>query len=112
MTAPRKRRSLFGELLRAELDTQGVSIRELARRLTPDGGNLENTRRSLMRYIQGEVTPGVEHRDEIALAIGVDPAVFADDAERAARRTRILDALEPLADVLLELAIEQREKSA
>ncbi len=111
--ATRKRRSLFGELLRAELDTQGISIRELARRLTAeDESKLENVRRSLMRYVQGEVTPGVDHREAIAAALGIDPAIFADDAERAARRERILSALEPLADVLLDLAVEHKAQAA
>jgi len=109
-TATRKRRSYFGEILRAELDAQGVSIRELARRLTSDEAKLENTRRSLMRYIQGEVAPGLEHREAIASVLGVDPAVFADDAQRTARRERILSAFEPLADVLLDIAIEIRDK--
>lgn len=109
-TVTRKRRSLFGEILRAELDDQGISIRELARRLTPEGGSLENTRRSLMRYVQGEVVPGVEMREAIASALSIDPAVFADDAERTARRERLLTALEPLADVLLDLAIEIRDR--
>lgn len=110
-TSTRKRRTLFGEILRAELDGQGVSIRELARRLAGDEGNLESVRRSLMRYVQGEVTPGVEQRQAIAEALAIDMAVFAEDTERAARRERILSALEPLADVLLELAIEQKERS-
>lgn len=109
-TTTRKNRSLFGEILRSQLDTQGVSIRELARRLAADESKLENVRRSLMRYIQGEVVPGPDQRVVIAAALGVDPAVFAEDAERAARRERILRAFEPLADVLLEVAIEIRDQ--
>jgi len=109
-TVTRKRRSLFGEILRAELDDQGVSIRALARRLASDEEHLENTRRSLMRYIQGEVSPGPEMREAIAVALGIEPTIFADDAERSARRERIIAAFEPLADVLLDIAIEIRDK--
>lgn len=111
-TATRKRRSLFGEILRTELDAQGISIRALARRLTNDEAKLENTRRSLMRYIQGEVAPGPEARMAIADALGIDPSIFADDAERTARRERIIAAFEPLADVLLDIAIEIRDREA
>jgi transcriptional regulator with XRE-family HTH domain len=109
-TATRRPRTLFGEILRQELDSQGVSIRELARRLTADEPEkIENTRRTLIRYMQGEVQPGVQAREAIAEALSIDPQVFADDADRAAKRERVLDALAPLADVLLELAIEIRD---
>ena len=47
-SATRRPRTLFGEILRQELDSQGVSIRELARRLTADEPEkIENTRREL-----------------------------------------------------------------
>jgi transcriptional regulator with XRE-family HTH domain len=106
----RKNRSAFGDLLRSELDAQGVSIRELARRLSGEESRVENVRRSLMRYVQGEVMPGVDAREAIADALGIDTNVFAEDAQSAARRDRILAALEPLADVLLEIAVETRDQ--
>lgn len=110
---PRRPRSLFGEILRRELESQGVSNRELARRLTADDpAKLENCRRSLIRYIRGEVMPSETMRDAIAEALDVDPSVFADDADRAARRDRVMDALAPLADVLLDIAVEIREREA
>lgn len=112
-TSVRRPRSLFGELLRRELETQGVSQRELARRLTTaDPARLENTRRSLIRYIAGEVVPSETMREAIAQALDIDPTVFADDADRAARRERVMDALAPLADVLLDIAIEIRDGQA
>lgn len=107
MATVARRRSGFGDILRRELDDQSVSIRELARRLTigePD--RLENVRRSLGRYISGEVAPGTEARESIAEALGVDYEIFAEDAIRHARREKVIDALAPLADVLLDLAIE------
>lgn len=110
-TRSRKRvgrdRSGFGTLLRRQLDAQDVSTRELARRLTAsEPERIENTRRSLIRYIQGEVAPGPEMRDAIAAALSVDSSVFAEDLIRSVRRERVLDALQPLADVLLDLAVE------
>lgn len=105
-----KRRSLFGEILRGELEQQGVSTRELARRLAADEGSAENTRRTLIRYLQGEVVPGQIMREAIAEALSIDPTVFDEGAERDARRERVLDALAPLADVLLDIVTEIREE--
>lgn len=109
----RRPRSLFGEILRRELETQGVSNRELARRLTADEPEkIENCRRSLIRYIGGEVIPSPQMREAIASALDIDPAVFDEAADRAARRERVMDALAPLADVLLDIAVEIREREA
>lgn len=116
MATVTRRRSGFGDILRRELDGQNVSIRELARRLTlgePD--RLENVRRSLGRYISGEVAPGTDAREAISDALGVEYEMFAEDAIRNARREKVLDALAPLADVLLDLAVEvsaNRERQA
>lgn len=107
MAAVARKRSGFGTILRRQLDANGVSTRELARRLTaaePD--RIENMRRSLIRYIQGEVAPGPGMRDAIADALGIHRTVFAEDSIRTVRRERVLDALQPLADVLLDLAVE------
>lgn len=110
-TSTKRARSGFGTILRRELDAQGISTRELARRLTreePD--SIENMRRTLIRYMQG-TSPGESRREAIARELGIDAAVFAEDKIRNERRDRVLDALAPLADVLLELAIEvAREK--
>lgn len=107
MATMTRRRSGFGEILRRELDEQGVSVRELARRLTVEQPEkLENMRRSLGRYISGEVSPGQSARETIAEALSVDHEIFAEEAVHTARREKLLDALAPLADVLLELAIE------
>jgi transcriptional regulator with XRE-family HTH domain len=110
-TKTRKRRSSFGRILRVELDTQGVSIRELARRLSGDPSDVrkvENARRLLQQYVAGEVSPGEEKRELIAQALSIDPAVFAENAEKQAERDRLMDALEPLADLLLELATQAK----
>lgn len=108
-TTPRRPRSAFGDILRSELEAQEVSTRELARRIADSPDKIENQRRTLIRYIRGEVMPGQHARATIAAALGIDPALFADDADRAAKRERVLDALAPLADVLLDLAIEIRD---
>ena len=106
-TAMKKRRSGFGEILRRELETQAVSTRELARRLTADEPHrLENTRRTLIRYINGDHYPNDHTREAIAAALSVDFEVFAEDAVMQERRAKIADALEPLADALLAIAVE------
>jgi transcriptional regulator with XRE-family HTH domain len=109
-TTARRQRSLFGEILKGELDLQKVSTRELARRLAESPEKIENVRRTLIRYIRGEVLPGEQAREAIASALSIDPEVFAEDADRAAKRERVLDALAPLADVLLELVIDLRNE--
>lgn len=105
----RKRKGSFGRILRAELDEQNVSIRELARRVADNAEKIESNRRLLHQYLSGEVSPRPEMRERIAEALEIDPAVFAEDAERQAERERLMDALEPLADILLDLAKGARE---
>lgn len=103
MAANSRPRSLFGEILRRELEAQQVSNRELARRLTTGKPEtLENTRRALIRYIRGEVVPGKQARAQIAAALGVDPAVFADDPTRDRQRKILEDAVGNLVDVLID----------
>lgn len=109
-TSTRRAPSLFGEILRRELETQGISNRELARRLTAgDPEKLENTRRSLIRYIQGEVVPSEAMRDTIAAALSIDPSLFADDADRAEQLAKVRGALDNLAEVLLDIAVGVRD---
>lgn len=111
-TAVKKKRSSFGRILRAELEAQGVSVRELARRLSTDSTDtrkVENVRRLLQQYVAGEVSPGPEKRERIAAALSIDAAVFTDDAERQAERDRLMEAMKPLADLLLELATRAKD---
>ena len=108
-TAARKKRSSFGRILRSELDEQGVTTRELARRIAPAPDKVESSRRLLHQYLSGEVSPRAEMRIRIAAALAIDAAVFTEEAERQADREQLLDALEPLADILLELATKARD---
>lgn len=101
-------RSQFGSLLRDALTSQGVSIRELARRLNPE--RPETARRSLIRYIKGEVIPEQRNRDEIAAALGLSTDYFAENAEEALQRERLARALEPLLDALMLAVHETVEK--
>lgn len=110
MAATTKRpRSLFGEILRRTLEEQGVSNRELARRLTIENpARLENTRRALIRYIRGEVTPSDQARDAIAKALGLDPAAFAAQVAPDPRREVLYAAVENLVDALMhEISVRQ-----
>lgn len=107
-TAARKKHSSFGRILRTELDEQHVSIRELARRVANNEEKIESNRRLLHQYLAGDVSPRAEMRARIAEALAIDPAVFTEDAERQAERERLMEALEPLADILLDLATQAR----
>lgn len=113
-----KPRSLFGDILRRELDDKDVSVKQLARliareRAAGTDGDIENgiesVRRLLNKYLIGESSPEQPMRDTIARHLGSDPAVFADEAIQLERRRRIADALLPLADVLLEIATDVAE---
>lgn len=57
----------FREWLRDTLETQGVSRRELARRLP---GDPESNRRTLRRILSGETNPTDRTREEIEAALG------------------------------------------
>lgn len=107
-TAAHKKHSSFSRILRSALDEQHVSTRELARRIASAPEKVESSRRLLHQYLSGEVSPRAEMRDRIAEALSIDPEVFTEDAEREAERERLLDALEPLADILLDVAIKAR----
>lgn len=105
-------RSGFGEVLRGFLDTDGVTLRELARRVSHEGGEsqIESKRRLIRRYISGEVEPSRKARDEIAVALGRDPSVFDEDAERAAEIRQIHGAMLGLAETLHALAMKARDR--
>lgn len=70
------KRSVFGEKLRAELDNQGVSIRGLARKMSPE--QPEVMRRNLARWIGGYNSPSRIHRVAVADALGVPREKFTD----------------------------------
>lgn len=106
-TVVRKKHS-FGRILRSQLDEQHISTRELARRLAPSPEKVESHRRLLHQYLSGDVSPRPEMRQRIADALAIDPAVFTEDAERQAERQQLMGALEPLADILLDLATKAR----
>lgn len=114
MAVQTKIRSAFGDILREQLgDT--TSIKELARRLAGEGATreqVEGRRRLIQKYIAGTVTPPKKSRDEIARVLEIDPALFAEDAERAREMQEIADAMVPLVDVLHRLAVQARMKAS
>lgn len=75
MTSTPKIRSRFGEQLRVELDRQGLSIRQLSRRLDP--AKPEQARRALGRWIAG-TKPTEASKRAVAVALGLDENTFAD----------------------------------
>lgn len=112
---PTKPRSTFGEILKTELDEQGVTIRELARRMTAsdDFTEIESKRRMLQRYLRGDVQPNERVRNEIADALAVPRQRFDEDRERERWKQQIMASLDILGDVfvdLLERAVEAKQK--
>jgi len=72
-----QREGWFGTKLATALDTQGMSVRGLARRLRPD--DPESARRTLHRYLAGR-TPSPEMRQQIATALGIDAGDLEPDS--------------------------------
>lgn len=116
-----KPRSPFGEVLHQALaEKDNMSVRQLSRLLAGISGDTEpdrltekraeDKRRLLQRYITGDRSPSDETRDEIADALNMPRARFAVDREHDLRQRRLMNALAPLADVLLELAAEARDQ--
>jgi transcriptional regulator with XRE-family HTH domain len=93
----------FREWLRDTLETQGVSRRELARRLP---GDPESNRRTLRRILSGETNPTDRTREEIEAALGDHSAPSRGDELDGLRELVVtpdfLDALRPLVKALQE----------
>lgn len=71
------RRTKFGDQLRRELDSQRMSIRQLAKRL--DAQRPEVARRNLARWIGGYNQPSRLNRIAVAEALGVPAEAFLED---------------------------------
>lgn len=70
----------FGRKLRSELVRQDVSVRELARRISPR--DFENQRRTIARWLTPSpeaTTPSPASRRASATALGLDPTYFEED---------------------------------
>jgi transcriptional regulator with XRE-family HTH domain len=80
VTRPRTR---FGEQLRTELDRKQLSVRKLARMMSP--ANPEPMRRNLARWIGGYNQPSRIHRVMVADALGVPLETFDEDDEEGER---------------------------
>jgi transcriptional regulator with XRE-family HTH domain len=72
-------RTRFGDKLRTELDRQHLSVRKLARQMSPE--NPEPMRRNLARWIGGYNRPSRIHRVMVAEALGVPLETFDEDDE-------------------------------
>jgi transcriptional regulator with XRE-family HTH domain len=89
-------RTPFGSRLRAELDRQRVSNRELARRLDPT--DPEGARRSVARWLAPKgraVTPSAPNIAAIAAALGVRPEDLEpeEDEEESDLAMRMLEMI-------------------
>ena len=102
LPAATKPKSIFGHQLRAQLDKQNVSIRELGRRLQAQNpkkwSSAENARRSIAKCITGKGAT-TENRRACAVALGLDPSHFGspdEDDEEAELYSSLTDALDAL----------------
>lgn len=114
MQVKTKPRSPFGELLREILDEKNITIRELCRRMTPTGDftEAESRRRMIQRYLRGDIVPSERVRNEIADVLDEPRDRLAEDRERERELRVVHDSLLPLADALLGVARDMRERAA
>jgi hypothetical protein len=104
-------RTKFSVWLTAELDTQSLSLRGLARRIADKEAttSTETVRRTLIKYVHEARWPREPMRRAIASALNVDPDSMpteADEDEDAAlqalmRDPEFLKKLKPLARMLV-----------
>lgn len=71
----------FVRRVRAEMTTQELSIRALARRMDPE--NLNRARRNLHRWLDEGITPSRASRAEVAVALGIPESELDPDDEEA-----------------------------
>jgi len=73
----------FGKRLRAEMDRQQVSVRELARRVNPR--DPEGSRRTIARWLTPDssaaVNPSRARVRAVASALGVEPSSLVDEED-------------------------------
>ena len=108
-----KQSSPFGDLLRDLLDEKGITIRALSRRMVDDPSDfteVESKRRMLQRYLRGDIVPNERVRDEIADGLEEPRKRLAVDRERERELRRVRRALEPLSEVLLDIARGVRDR--
>lgn len=92
-------RTSFGQRLRRELDSQGVSVRELARRIRPD--DPESGRRNIARWLAPRnraVTPSRATINLVADVLGVDTKSLSADDEEDSPVAALFHALEAYVD--------------
>lgn len=75
-----------------------------------DFTEIESKRRMLQRYIRGDVQPNERVRHEIADAIPVDREVLAEDKDFERSLRRLHAFMLPLAEALLEIACDVRDR--
>ena len=94
---PHARDQTFAEILQAEIDAQGISNRELARRLVKDPEKMNGARRQVIRWLNGETpNPTRPTRIRIAKALRIEP-------ERLLR-------VRPLSDLVAERLTELEQR--
>lgn len=78
----------FSQTLRGHLDTQGLAVHGLARRIADKraGGHaprkqVEQVRRDLNRYLSGKFNPGPTKRREIAVVLGLEQSDLDEEED-------------------------------
>ena len=78
--------------VRAEMFSQELSIRGLARRMDPQ--NVDRARRNLHRWLDEGIRPGRASRREVAAALGIEQAALeGDDDEESDPVSALMNAL-------------------
>lgn len=111
-TSPSNPRAIaFGRQLRAAMLKQNVSSRELGRRLASESLTAPAARRSVMKYLRGDVLPSPDRRGEIADALGVerDELSVDEDDEESDLFTALYTALRDIARHEVRVALERSE---
>src|SRR4051812_27267918 len=111
---PNHPRTQFGAKLYNELERQGVTNRELARRLAPHDPS--GMRRSVARWLApadgNPVTPNESSRRAIEEALGLESGALADEPDEDDLMTPLTRAITGALGTFVERQVERHVKRA
>lgn len=102
----------FGRRLRVVMNERDVSTRELGRRLSVRSGRITPlaARRTVMKYLAGDVLPSAERRGELAAVLGVESERMSldEDDEEADLVMALQQILSTTVRRLVRVELERR----
>ena len=99
------RQATFGRRLRADLEAQKVSVRELGRRLNPNEPQVG--RRAVHKYLADKHVPRRSTRARLAVALGFEPGRYDDeDDEEEDLLLELLSTVRNIESLLAARAME------